>query len=122
MLNLKGRTEFTALNTINLVLAAFLFVSPWLLGFQEVQSASWNAWACGLAIAILAGAALNDLREWEEWTNAALGLWVAIAPWALGFAALTTAMWTHVGVGLAVAVLAAIELWLLHGNPPARAA
>jgi len=122
MFALKDRSELTAINIINAVLALFLFVSPWLVAFSEVQAASWNAWICGLAIAGLAIAALSNLHEWEEWASIALGLWTAVAPWALGFAGIAAAMWAHVGVGLAVAVLAAVELWLLNSNPPARAA
>jgi SPW repeat len=118
---LKGTRELTAINIINAVLAAVLFVSPWLFSFSAVQAASWNAWICGLAIAALALAAINEPQEWEEWGNAALGLWTAAAPWVLGFAGEVGALWTHVGIGLAVAVLAAIELWLLHGGPPAKA-
>ena len=119
---LKDRGELTVMNAVNAVLAVFLFISPWLIGFRDVPAASWNAWICGGLIALLAAAASSEVQEWEEWVNAALGLWTAVAPWVLGFAGITTVMWTHVGVGLAAAILAAIELWLLHGNPPARAA
>jgi len=119
---LKDRSELTAINIINAVLAAILFVSPWIFGFSEVQAASWNAWICGPAVAILALAAIKELQEWEEWANVVLGLWAAAAPWLLGFAGIATALWTHVGLGLAIAILAAVELWLLHGNPPAKAA
>ncbi len=120
---LKGRSELTAINIINAILAVFLFVSPWLFGFSGMQrAASWNAWICGFAIAALALAAVSELQEWEEWANVALGLWTAVAPWLLGFAGVAAAMWTHGGVGLAVAVLAAVELWLLHNNPPTKTA
>ena len=119
---LKGRSELTAINIINAILAAFLFASPWLFGFSDGQAASWNAWVCGLVIAALALAAINELQEWEEWANVVVGLWTAVAPWILGFAGVVAAMWTHVGVGLAVAVLAAVELWLLHSNPPTKTA
>jgi hypothetical protein len=119
-MELKKGSELTAINIVNAVLAAFLFISPWLVGFREVQAASWNAWACGLAIIVLAVAAASELREWEEWANGALGLWTLVAPWVLGFAGTVAAMWTHVGVGLAVAILAGIELWLIHGSPAAQ--
>lgn len=119
---LKGRSELTAINIVNAVLAAILFVSPWALGYTGTQAAAWNAWICGLAVAILAVAAIKDLQEWEEWANAALGLWTAVAPWLLGFAGVAAAFWSHLGIGLAIAVLAAVELWLLHGNPPAKTA
>jgi hypothetical protein len=117
----KDRGELTAINIVNALLALFLFVSPWLIGFTEVQAASWNAWICGLLIGGLALAALGRLQEWEEWTNVALGIWTAVSPWLLGFSGVAAALWTHVGVGLAVAILAGIELWLLNSNPPAKA-
>src|SRR5947199_4934511 len=56
--------------------------------------------------------------EWEEWINLLLGLWVLVAPWALGFAESVGAMGNHVAVGIVVAALAAIELWLVHRKPP----
>jgi hypothetical protein len=120
MINLKNRSELTAINIVNAILAALLFVSPWLIGFRDLQAASWNAWICGLAVFVLAVAAMTELQEWEEWVNGALGLWTLVAPWVLGFASVATALWTHVGVGAAIAVLAAIELWLLHSGPPAK--
>jgi len=122
MFGLKQRSELTAINIINAVLAVFLFFSPWLVGFRDVQIASWNAGICGLAIGLMAAFALTKLQEWEEWSNAALGLWTAVAPWVLGFASAVAPMWTHVLVGLGVLALAAVELWLIHGSPPSKMA
>jgi hypothetical protein len=52
----------------------------------------------------------------EEWLNLVVGLWVLAAPWVLGFAN-TTAMWVHVMIGVIVAAIAAIELWMMrHGG------
>jgi len=118
---LKNRSDLTALNVINAIAAAFLFASPWLLGFAGEQTASWNAWISGLLIGGLALAAVVELQEWEEWINLLLGLWVTVAPWLLGFAGVAYAMWTHVGVGLVVAILAAVELWLIRQSPHATA-
>jgi hypothetical protein len=94
-------------------------VSPWLFGIADEQAASWNAWISGLLIAGLALAAVVELQEWEEWINLVLGLWVAVAPWLLGFVGTANALWTHVGVGIAVAILAAVELWMIHQSPRA---
>jgi len=114
MNGVRHRSELTAINIVNAIAAAFLFASPWLFGFAGEQAASWNAWISGLLIAGLALAAVAALQEWEEWANLVLGLWVAAAPWLLGFAGIANALWTHVGVGLAVALLAAVELWLIY--------
>jgi hypothetical protein len=75
----------------------------------------------GIIIGAIAIAALVSFAQWEEWVNLILGLWVLISPWVLGFANNVNARWTHVVIGIAVAALAAIELWLVQRHPPARA-
>jgi len=93
-----------------------LFFSPWIFAF-EPGAASQNAYVCGIIIAVLSIAALAAFAVWEEWLNLIVGLWVLVSPWVLGFAA-TQAMSVHVVIGVLVAVLAAIELWIMHQNPP----
>ncbi len=104
-------------DVVNLILGAFLFLTPWLFGYAPGVE-SWNAWIAGVVIAALSIAALAAFAEWEEWLNLIVGLWVIVSPWALSFSANATAMWTNVIVGIVVAVLAAIEIWLRHGTTP----
>ena len=66
-------------------------------------------------------AALAAFAVWEEWLNLIVGIWVLVSPWVLGFAG-TTAMQVHVVIGVIVAVLAALEIWLLYQRPPRRTA
>src|SRR5260370_8841753 len=96
----------------NLILGAILFFSPWMFGFD-----SPNAYIAGIAIAALAIAALAAFAIWEEWLNLIVGLWTLVSPWILGFQG-TTAMTVHVVIGAAVAILAAIELWIMYQHPP----
>ena len=49
--------------------------------------------------------------------NLILGAILFVSPWVLGFHG-TTAMTVHVVIGAAVAILAAIELWMLSQIPP----
>lgn len=93
-------------DTVNLLLGAALFVSPWLFGFASDLAPASNAYVVGAIIAVLALAALFAFQAWEEWVSAALGAWLVIAPWVLDFAAHATAMYTHVVIGLATLVLA----------------
>ncbi|NNM75187.1 SPW repeat protein [Enterovirga aerilata] len=113
---LKNRAELTAMNIVNAIVGAGLFLSPWLFGFSDHQTASWNAWTVGLLVAIVAVAAVAQLQAWEEWVNLALGAWLIVSPWILGFTALASAFWCTLAAGLVVAVLAAVELWLLHDD------
>jgi hypothetical protein len=100
----------------NLFLGAFLFFSPWIFGFAD-GAQSQNAWITGLVIAGLSIAALMAFAVWEEWLNLVAGLWAIASPWILGFQG-TTAATVHFGIGIVVVVLAAIELWMMHQNPP----
>ena len=87
-----------------------------MFGF-DAGTVSQNAYISGIAIAVLAIAALAAFAVWEEWLNLIVGLWVLVAPWVLGFQG-TTAMTVHAITGAAVAILAAIELWMMSQIPP----
>jgi hypothetical protein len=113
---MENWTNAKLCDVANLILGAILFVSPWMFGF-DAGRASGNANIAGTAIAALAIAALTAFAIWEEWLNLIVGLWTLVSPWILGFQG-TTAMTVHVVIGAAVAILAAIELWIMYQNPP----
>jgi hypothetical protein len=100
----------------NLILGAFLFLSPWIFGFGG--TAAGNANIAGIVIAALAIAALAAFAVWEEWLNLIVGLWTLVSPWLLGFHAEAKVMTVCVIVGIVVAVLAAVELWIMSQSPP----
>ena len=102
---------------INLTLAMWLMVSPWVAGFAHVHPAAANAGASGAVVGVVATAVLLDHVQWG-WINDMLGLWLALAPWVLGFATTPAATSVHVVTGLAVALVAAVELWKRHHSPP----
>jgi hypothetical protein len=104
----------------NLVLGAILLASPWIFGFAS-GAASNNALVSGVIIAVISIAALAAFAVWEEWLNLIVGLWVLASPWVLGFAG-STAMQVHIVIGVIVAVLAALEIWILYQRPPRRTA
>jgi hypothetical protein len=107
----------TGCDVINLILGAFLFISPWLFSFAP-GAESWNAWIAGAIIVVLSIAALSAFAEWEEWLNLIVGLWVIISPWVLKFSGAVDAMRTAVIVGTIVAILAAVEIWMTHHATP----
>lgn len=48
---------------INGILAIWLFISPWVLGFADVPRAGWDAWAVGVVVFILAWTGLAVARR-----------------------------------------------------------
>ena len=100
----------SVLDLYNLLLAALLFVSPWLFRLTNSPGKT-DLWATSAVIAVISLAAMIAYKNWEEWANLLLGLWLIVSPWLLGFAH-TRAMHFGIGVGVVVAFLAALDLWL----------
>jgi hypothetical protein len=100
------------------LLGLWMVVSPRVLQFAGIHSgiqsyAIWNMWLVGAAIMLVTVGSRFVVEIWSPWqdgTNAALGLWLMVSPWALGFAAHMTARTNSVVVGFFVAVLA---LWAM---------
>jgi hypothetical protein len=107
----KARHD-SILDIYNLVLAVFVFASPWLFAYVS-QPARLDLWATSIVIAVLSFAAIIAFAEWEEWLSLLLGLWLVAAPWALDFAH-TTAMHVSVAAGIITVYLAGLDLWLEH--------
>ena len=120
MLRMRRMRRESILDVYELVLAGFLLVSPWLFAFGHGTIGA-DAWISATLVAVFSLAALVIFREWEEWINLILGLWILVSPWILGFQH-TTAMRVTVGIGLLIAYLAILDLWLIHyGRRPERA-
>jgi hypothetical protein len=95
---------------VNVVLGAWLILSPWALGFQGETAPMVNAVVVGMALAAAALGAIFVPRAWEEWTEFALGLWLIVSPWVLGFTALRDAM---LSTGITGIIIAALAAWVL---------
>jgi hypothetical protein len=112
---------------LNLMLAIWLFMSPWVLQFGHraveqpaadiaaIQAASSNAWVLGVIVFLVSAAALIGVelwQEWQEWVNLILGAWIFIAPWVLGFwHSLYHASWLHWIVGALIFAISAASLF-----------
>ena len=102
---------------LNLVLGLWLIASPWVLSYSAETYATWNFVIIGSLVVLLAASEVFMLMAWEEWTSVAMGVWLMVSPWILGFSAVTMAMWNAVAVGLIVAVLA---LWVIGTDKQIR--
>ncbi len=95
---------------VNAVLGVAMVLSPWVLNFSEETFATVNAVVIGFALVATALGAMLAPKAWEEWTEAILGLWMVISPWALAYSHVQLAMYAATASGLIVTVLA---LWTL---------
>lgn len=93
-------------------LGLWLAVSPWALGYANVEAATANAAFVGLAIALGSHFEVSFDDNTVEWFNMAAGLWLVLAPFLLGFGAEALATVNSIAVGTLVAALASSALSL----------
>jgi hypothetical protein len=91
--------------------AALLFVTPWAAGFAAETVPAWSLWTAAALTAACGAYAVLVSNQHAAWTLVALGVWLFVAPWALGFTASVTAFWAHIAASLGLAALAAAIVW-----------
>jgi SPW repeat len=95
----------------SMALGLVIVISPWLAQTPDNQVATVNAMTVGALVIFIGALELQFVRRWEEWCEFALGIWLVISPWVLGYSGLGTLTAMHVILGLLVAALALLELW-----------
>ena len=108
---------------VSLAAGAWLFFSPWLLGYTSVAVATWMSYLLGAAIFVAALWAMmaREARN-PELITAILGALVFASPWMLGFMAESTARidaW-FVGAVVVVAGLRAATMEYAGQRPERR--
>lgn len=90
-----------------ILLGIWLVLSPWLLADPQVSDiVRWNALVGGAAIAVVAAFDLQWPTVWDEWILWAVGLWLAFAPFVLGFTEGRTVSANMVITGLLTVIIA----------------
>jgi hypothetical protein len=96
------------------LLGLWLIISPMALDYAPGSAEAINAYVAGAVIAVLAAFDLYQTYVWAVLLNLAVGVWVAVSPWALQVAGVPSITSNFVIAGLAVVVLA---LWELRSDP-----
>lgn len=101
---------------LNIIAAIWLILSPFLLGYYELQAAIWNDIIVGVIVLGLGWARVANpfYAPGFSWANAVLGLWLILAPFALNYSAMPTPLWNDVIVGV---VIAALATWSAVATP-----
>lgn len=98
---------------ITAFLGIILLAAPYVLGFSQNMGALWTSLIVGAVLivtSILEAVALGRER-WEYWVLLVTGLAAIVAPFAIGFTALNSALWTLVIIGALTAFLAWTRLY-----------
>jgi hypothetical protein len=94
-----------------LAFGAALIVSPALDPASLTPVVLLNSIVVGFLILCLAISELSLAERWDEQANLALGVWMIVAPLALGYFGVGTLWFWHMVIGAAVALIALLELW-----------
>ena len=108
-------------NMVCMLAGLWLWISPFVLHYKLGSDASGDATITGIFIGALAMLAVAVPRAWEEWSKLALGLWLLVSPWLLGFTNQPVSRDNIMAVGLLVV---ALSFWSLVSRmePPRQLA
>lgn len=126
--NFNVKENGKVLSGFIVVIGLWMIVAPWLLNYGYVTTAFWNSLIVGVVVTVVAGAriALPNQFASLSWLNAALGLWLILAPFIFNYGAdqvthvgnVNPAVGNHIVAGIFLTVLA----WLsaMFNNPRLR--
>jgi hypothetical protein len=104
---------------VNILIGIWLIVAPWVIGYS-VGSARAEDVLLGIAISLVAlwSLSVTASATTPGWVNLILGIWVAIAPWAIGYSALAGRAATNaVIMGILVIIFSAMRIASSHSMP-----
>ena len=112
---------------VNYFLGLWVFGSPWFIEHMMISMepgggtrGMLNLWVVGLAVVVLTTLAINGIMTaWDQRAIFALGAWLLLSPWIIGFSATAPLMWNSVIFGGLIFVFAG---WRLVDDRPRRTA
>lgn len=103
---------------VSLIAGAWLFVSPWVLGYTTAVGGMWAAFILGgLTVVVAMWSLIDRDARAAETIMALIGALVFIVPWVIGFAGLASARLDAWIVG---AVIVVASLWALMDEQGGR--
>ncbi|HEY1363315.1 MAG TPA: SPW repeat protein [Xanthobacteraceae bacterium] len=109
---------------LSMVLGALIVLTSWIVGdVGNSQAVATNAVIVGILVLALGASEFLDLRRWEESVETLCGLWLIASPFIFDYANAGALRYWHYGLGVAVVVLALLELrqdWGLRDAELAR--
>jgi len=93
----------------SMILGVAIIISPMVYGNAGMPKMVATTAIVGAVVVVLAGLEQVFLRRWEEFLSLLCGAWMIISPFFFQYGGALRS-W-HIGLGIAVAVLAVLELW-----------
>lgn len=99
------------------VVGVLLFIAPFAFGATGVSSVAYTAYAGGILLAVAGLWSLaSPQAQFPEWAEVVIGVLLFIAPWVLGFSAVTAMAWSAWIAGILAVVLSGSVLYADRGR------
>ena len=95
---------------VELLIATWIIISPFLLGYFHVASASSAMIVFGVFIFLFSQLGISKQSPWEEWMNLLLAVVLIVSPWVFGFTHEVVAVVNAIASGICVAIFALLSL------------
>jgi hypothetical protein len=104
-MNRTGQVDFAS--GANIVLGAWMVISPFIFGYSGNSAALWNDIIFGVVVLLLAWARVANPGGVSalSWINAVIGLWLIAVPFVFGFTTNAVALWNNIIAGALVTIL-----------------
>lgn len=101
--NATGLGGAKAASTICMLAGIWFFISPWIYGAYQTQSA-WNSWIVGAAVFLFGVVRMGRpaYSSLFSWFNMVLGIWAFCSPWIFGYVGNTGRFINSLCVGVIV--------------------
>lgn len=109
--------QITLASGANLILGLWLIAAPFVLNYAP-SVARGNDVVMGIIIATLAAVRVFGAYRaaWVSWLNVLAGIWMIIAPFALGYSGFAHPTWNDIIVGALVVAFGAWSALATHGS------
>jgi hypothetical protein len=103
--------EASWISSVLMLAGVWLILAPYLLGYVSQEAATSDILS-GIAVGVLAsiGALAATRSRATAWLSLAVGVWLLLAPFVLGYTAEQTPFWNDIIMG---AVVIALSIWRL---------
>jgi hypothetical protein len=93
-------------DAIEILIAVWLIVSPFVLAFSDISNATLTAELIGTAVFAMSQFSAANQKPWEEWFNLILAVFLAVSPFVLGYAGSAIATWNAIISGALIGAFA----------------
>ena len=107
----QSGTTVRTMGGLDILAGVWLIIAPFLFNYSANGGSIVSDVVVGILVLFLAGVQVvgdNYRLSWPSWINTLLGIWLIVAPFALGYPSGSAAIWNDVVLGIVVVLVSII--------------